>query len=596
MIWLRIWAVAMMVKPTTCVVDRVGRLERQIRLLVKSLQSYVDVRIDTIEGEFGSLTDRVLKLESLVNTPDNDSVDIDSNGPRTWHTKGISYTKSELNDIKSTLTMYEHSFSKQKKEMIDVNYVVKDTLAVFLSNASSAVNSLVNTVSDHVQHSTDNISATLEKVNNTLVESGRLLRSDILTYLSNISSEGKIDMIMRFEEEKQEHNNTLFTLNSRVLHHIANETESLEIFKTNLLKDVYATRENVQNETIEMEKKVDDLIGKANDVVGNIDEQRSTIEDGIMVTIRALHSFWSDWSAWSDCSQSCDTGSRSRNRKCDVNPPLNDSICIGNETATEECVIHEYCPFDGSWSLWGSWGQCDVTCGNGTMTRDRTCDSRALDHDGDECQGDKEQTTSCVVNQCPVDGGWSEWSLWGSCSSTCGIGMERRERTCDNSLPSKDVNHCFGDSGDNRLCIDIQCPVGWTSWSDWSSCSVTCGIGQRQKSRSCQNPSASIINNKCPGNVEEIQICSSSSCTVGWTSWSAWSSCSVTCGTGLQKRSRSCQNPMTSLINDSCSGDPTQFQTCADITCVYFRFITCIYLIPFTLLLLFIIDFNSSFS
>ncbi|WAR08189.1 ATS14-like protein [Mya arenaria] len=48
--------------------------------------------------------------------------------------------------------------------------------------------------------------------------------------------------------------------------------------------------------------------------------------------------------------------------------------------------------------------------------------------------------------------------------------------------------------------------VGWTSWSDWSSCSVTCGIGQRQKSRSCQNPSASIINNKCPGNVEEIQI------------------------------------------------------------------------------------------
>ncbi|WAR08196.1 TSP1-like protein [Mya arenaria] len=58
--------------------------------------------------------------------------------------------------------------------------------------------------------------------------------------------------------------------------------------------------------------------------------------------------------------------------------------------------------------------------------------------------------------------------------------------------------------------------------------------------------------------------------SVGWTSWSGWTSCSVTCGTGLQKRSRSCQNPMTSLINDSCSGDPTQFQTCTDKACEYY--------------------------
>ncbi|WAR16334.1 AGRB2-like protein [Mya arenaria] len=102
-------------------------------------------------------------------------------------------------------------------------------------------------------------------------------------------------------------------------------------------------REHVQNETIELEKKVEELIGRANEVVGIIDEQRSTIEDGIMVTIRALHSSWSDWSAWSDCSQSCGKGKRSRYRSCDVLPPFTDGVCIGNDTDKEECVIQE-CP------------------------------------------------------------------------------------------------------------------------------------------------------------------------------------------------------------------------------------------------------------
>ncbi|WAR16331.1 ANGP1-like protein, partial [Mya arenaria] len=102
-------------------------------------------------------------------------------------------------------------------------------------------------------------------------------------------------------------------------------------------------REHVQNETIELEKKVEELIGRANEVVGIIDEQRSTIEDGIMVTIRALHISWSDWSAWSDCSQSCGKGKRSRYRSCDVLPPFTDGVCIGNDTDTEECVIQE-CP------------------------------------------------------------------------------------------------------------------------------------------------------------------------------------------------------------------------------------------------------------
>ncbi|WAR08204.1 TSP1-like protein, partial [Mya arenaria] len=104
----------------------------------------------------------------------------------------------------------------------------------------------------------------------------------------------------------------------------------------------------------------------------------------------------------------------------------------------------------------------------------------------------------------------------------------------------------------------------WSFWGSWGQCDVTCGNGTRSRVRTCDNPAPAHGGNVCPGDREQTITCIVNQCPVGWTAWSGWTSCSVTCGTGLRKRSRSCQNPMTSLINDSCSGDPTQFQTCTD--------------------------------
>ncbi|WAR08201.1 ECT-like protein [Mya arenaria] len=75
-------------------------------------------------------------------------------------------------------------------------------------------------------------------------------------------------------------------------------------------------------------------------------------------------------------------------------------ICQQNvEKAKELC--RKYCNLcdviDGSWSVWGSWGRCDVTCGNGTKSRVRSCNNPAPAHGGDDCQGAKEQTSTCVL-------------------------------------------------------------------------------------------------------------------------------------------------------------------------------------------------------
>ena len=56
---------------------------------------------------------------------------------------------------------------------------------------------------------------------------------------------------------------------------------------------------------------------------------------------------------------------------------------------------------DGGWSVWHDWGACSVTCDNGTRTRTRTCDNPPPANRGDDCQGSAQQTSECVMNQCP---------------------------------------------------------------------------------------------------------------------------------------------------------------------------------------------------
>ncbi|XP_052280410.1 thrombospondin-2-like isoform X1 [Dreissena polymorpha] len=169
---------------------------------------------------------------------------------------------------------------------------------------------------------------------------------------------------------------------------------------------------------------------------------------------------------------------------------------------------------DGNWNTWLSWTVCDVTCGNGTRSRDRACTNPAPQNGGQDCIGSSVTSETCSMAVCPtVHGSWSEWSSWGSCSVTCDIGLQRRDRGCDTPYPALGGDHCFGDSRDDRICYESAfANGGWSPWEQWSSCSVTCGDGLRTKNRACNNPAPSFIGRYCDGQPQVTDLCYNKPC------------------------------------------------------------------------------------
>merc|ERR1719464_640946 len=86
-------------------------------------------------------------------------------------------------------------------------------------------------------------------------------------------------------------------------------------------------------------------------------------------------------------------------------------------------------PADCVMSGWSNTGSCSATCGQGIQTQTRTVLSEAA-HGGEACPTDLIREISCNVSIChPVDCVVSDWSNSGSCSTTCGEGRQTQTRT-----------------------------------------------------------------------------------------------------------------------------------------------------------------------
>ncbi|XP_028279708.1 adhesion G protein-coupled receptor B3 isoform X2 [Parambassis ranga] len=151
----------------------------------------------------------------------------------------------------------------------------------------------------------------------------------------------------------------------------------------------------------------------------------------------------------------------------------------------------------------------------------------------------QEQAESAKFMAQTGESGAEEWSQWSSCSVTCGQGSQVRTRTCVSPYGT----HCSGPLRESRVCNNTApCPVHgvWEEWSPWSLCSFTCGRGHRTRTRNCAPPQHG--GRACDGPETQTKLCNIALCPVDgqWQEWSSWSDCSVTCANGTQQRTRQC--------------------------------------------------------
>ncbi|XP_056005434.1 SCO-spondin-like isoform X2 [Ostrea edulis] len=233
-------------------------------------------------------------------------------------------------------------------------------------------------------------------------------------------------------------------------------------------------------------------------------------------------------------------------------------------TRTLPSICEKSTRVDGNWASWGTWSKCPVTCGGGIEQRERTCTNPPPKHGGSNCVGDASETRPCNTQPCPVDGSWSRWTSWSKCSNVCGNGRQIRSRSCDNPAPDHGGTNCEGSSFEQRECIGCPANKNVTNWSAWGSCSVTCGTGTSRRNRSCGLTTEESEKHNCWFSETETRTCILNPCPVdgSWTAWSDWSDCSNICGTGQQSKTRTCTNPKPEHGGKLCEGDSTDQRTC----------------------------------
>ena len=65
-----------------------------------------------------------------------------------------------------------------------------------------------------------------------------------------------------------------------------------------------------------------------------------------------------------------------------------------------------------------------------------------------------------------VDGGLSDWSEWSTCTKSCGTGTTTRSKTCTNPTPQHRGKDCtgLGDTKEEKDCNPTQCAGKIAYW------------------------------------------------------------------------------------------------------------------------------------
>lgn len=109
----------------------------------------------------------------------------------------------------------------------------------------------------------------------------------------------------------------------------------------------------------------------------------------------------------------------------------------------------------GEWGSWGEWSKCSVTCGYGSVQRNKNW----IYKNGLVSNYTYSMIVECWTKlPCPVNGGWTMWTAWSDCSKMCGSGSTARTRLCIAPEPSENGRDCEGLGREEKVCNNIVCP------------------------------------------------------------------------------------------------------------------------------------------
>eukprot|EP00929_Paragymnodinium_shiwhaense_P001909 TRINITY_DN10211_c0_g1_i1.p1 TRINITY_DN10211_c0_g1~~TRINITY_DN10211_c0_g1_i1.p1 ORF type:complete len:2676 (-),score=436.46 TRINITY_DN10211_c0_g1_i1:580-8202(-) len=283
-----------------------------------------------------------------------------------------------------------------------------------------------------------------------------------------------------------------------------------------------------------------------------------------------------DWLQWGDCSTTCGAGGqRKRVQKARrLQKPQDPSVhCAGERVQIHPCKTQWLCPKECVWSPWGDYGDCSGSCGHGIQVRTRTVLRR--EEGTGHCPGSPvSQPRACNLHNCPVDCLLAEWQPWGPCSVSCnqrGRGKRTRSRHYARVAMyggKQCISGVLSEVGDCIMATNCPIDCEWHSWEVWGVCSLTCGAGTRVRTRMRRRQSL-FGGADCAGPAAQIGMCPSLACPqhCEWGAWSAFSSCSSSCGGGVQRRSRVVAVVPANGGQPCNVADARQFQGCGRAPC-----------------------------
>ncbi|XP_015414045.1 PREDICTED: A disintegrin and metalloproteinase with thrombospondin motifs 20 [Myotis davidii] len=286
---------------------------------------------------------------------------------------------------------------------------------------------------------------------------------------------------------------------------------------------------------------------------------------------------------WSPCSASCGHGKTNRQVLCiKYHQPINENHCDPEvrPSAEQECNVAacqpSYSNFPSSseqpnhfpgrnfplthkpednekWGVhpsirgnqWrtGPWGSCSSSCAGGVQRRVVVCQ----DENGQSahyCDVDAKppEAKHCDTGPCPQ---WN-YGSWGECTQTCGGGIKSRFVICQfpNGQMSQEQNcEILNKPPSVAQCHVHACPddVSWHR-GPWNSCSASCGKGLKYREVLCVDQVQGKLEEKYCSHLRKPRThkaCRSGRCP----SWKAkrWKECSVTCGLGVEQRDVYCR-------------------------------------------------------